>query len=73
MLTPEEDLKYQLETLSSYLPEDIDCPEFEVGYESEDGSDGFTSVCCIEIADRALERIKELEAELKTQSINALY
>ena len=62
MLTKSEDLKYQLESLASYEPSDIDNPEFEVGYEDNNGNEGFATVCCVDVAKRALERIKELEA-----------
>ncbi len=58
-----EDLKYQLESLSSYEPSDIDNPEFEVGYEDINGDDGFATVCCVDVAKRALDRIKWLERE----------
>ena len=65
-LTKEEDLKYQLETLSGYEAKDIDNPEFEVAYEVASGKEGFATVCCIDLAVRSLKRINELEAELKT-------
>ena len=64
MLTKSEDLKYQLETLASYEPSDIDNPEFEVAYENKDGMEGFITVCCVDVAKRALERVKELELNL---------
>lgn len=60
-LTKSENIKYQLETLSSFEPEDLDHPQFDVGYEDEDGAEGFASVCCIELAKEALLLIKELE------------
>ena len=60
-LSPEENLRYQLETLASYEPKDLDNPEFDVAYEHEGGSEHFAAVCCIDVASRALERIKELE------------
>jgi hypothetical protein len=65
MLTKNEDLKYQLETLESYEPKDIDSPEFDVAYEGECGEEGFATICCVELAKRSLERIKELEGALK--------
>jgi hypothetical protein len=61
-LNQQENLKYQLATLSNYEPDDIDSPEFDVAYEDKDGSEGFATVCCIELAKQALERIKELES-----------
>ena len=64
MLDDNNNLKYQLETLASFEPEDIDRPEFEVGYESNEGAEGFATICCIELAQRSLERIVQLEREL---------
>ncbi len=64
MLTKSEDLKYQLESLASYEPSDIDNPEFEVGYGDINGNEGFATVCCVDVAKRALEHIKELELDL---------
>ena len=61
MLNEKENLKYQLETLASYEPADLDNPEFEVAYENESGCEGFATVCCIDLAQRGLARIKELE------------
>lgn len=62
-LSKKEDLIYQLETLASYEPEDIDNPEFEVAYEDKNGNEGFASVCCVNLAERLLVLIKELEAK----------
>jgi len=59
-LTAKENLIYQLETLSSYEPEDLDNPEFDVAYELDSGADTFATVCCIDLAKRTLELIKEL-------------
>ena len=64
-----ENLKYQLETLASYQPEDLDNPEFEVAYETVSGCDGFDTVCCIDVAGRSLERIKALEYQLDDMQI----
>ena len=61
MLDENYNLKYQLETLASYEPEDIDHPEFEVVYESDSGVECGIEVCCIELAQRSLARIVELE------------
>ena len=61
VLTKNENIIYQLETLASYEPDDLDNPEFEVGYEDGKGHEGFLSVCCIDLAERVLELIKELE------------
>lgn len=63
-LTKDEDLKYQLATLTSYEPNDLDYPEFEVFYSDLDGNDGSVGVCCIDVAERALDRIKALEQAL---------
>lgn len=64
MLTISEDLKYQLEALSNYEPSDIDNPEFEVAYEDPRGNEGFATICCIDVAKRALERINNLEQQV---------
>lgn len=63
MLTKSEDLKYQLESLASYEPSDLDNPEFEVGYADKNDNEGFVTVCCIDVAKRALDKIKEVEQE----------
>ena len=65
VLTQSEDLKYQLETLVSYEPSDIDSPEFEVGYEDSNGNEGFVTVCCVDVAKRSLKRINDLETTLQ--------
>ena len=72
MLTKAEDLKYQLESLASYAPSDLDNPEFEVGYEDDKGNEGFASICCVDVAKRALERINELETQVKGVKIETL-
>ena len=59
-----EHLKYHLEVLMSCEPIDLDYPEFEVAYEDEIWAECFATVCCIENAARALDRIKELEKGL---------
>ncbi len=59
-LTKNENIIYQLETLASYEPDDLDHPEF-VAYENDKGHEGFATVCCIDLAQRVLELIKELE------------
>lgn len=63
-LTKDEDLKYQLETLASYEPKDLGCPEFEVFYSDFDDNEGSIEVCCVDVAERALDRIKALEQAL---------
>lgn len=63
-LTKTEDLKYQLQTLTTYTPEDLDYPNFEVSYETTEGEEGFLTVCCINLATRTLSYIEELEAKL---------
>lgn len=68
-LTESEDLKYQLETLASYEPDDLDNPEFDVGYETTDGREGYLTVCCLDVANRALVRINELESRLTKKGI----
>jgi hypothetical protein len=64
-MSVEENIKYQLETLASYEPSDLDNPEFEVGYENEAGNEGFLTVCCIDLAKRTIDRIEYLEAKNK--------
>ena len=64
MLDNNDTLKFQLETLANCQPSDIDNPEFEVVYKTNEGHDYFSTVCCIELAYRSLERIVELEREL---------
>ena len=66
-LVENENLKYQLETLSQYEPDDLDSPEFDVAYETEFGVEGMAIVCCIDLAARSFARIKELEAALSEQ------
>jgi len=61
-MTENENIKYKLETLASYWPEDLDYPQFEVAYEIESGEESFRTVCCIDLAEQALKRITELEA-----------
>jgi len=61
-MTENENIKYKLETLASYWPEDLDYPQFEVAYEIESGEEAFRTVCCIDLAEQALKRITELEA-----------
>tara|TARA_R110000787_G_C13255814_1_gene429911 strand:- start:157 stop:360 length:204 start_codon:yes stop_codon:yes gene_type:complete len=61
LMNHKENLIYQLETLASYEPADIDYPSFEVAYEMENGSESFASVCCIDLAEKLLVLIKKLE------------
>ena len=70
MLTKSENLKYQLDTLASYEPADLDNPEFDVCYEDGSGNEGFATVCCVDIARSSLERIKELEQQLGLMKIS---
>ena len=65
-------LKYELQTLSSYEASDLDNPEFEVLYESIGGEEGFATVCCIDIGKRSLDRIEELELHLKQTLDNSI-
>lgn len=66
-LTKEEDLKYQLMEFSNSDPKDLDTT-FEVCYETESGFEAWLDVCVIELAERALKRIEELEN--KVESLN---
>jgi len=63
VLNEKENIIYQLETLASYEPSDLDHPEFEVGYEDGKGNEGFATVCCIDLAVKALELIKQLDKQ----------
>jgi len=60
-LNENENIIYQLETLATYEPGDLDHPEFDVAYEDVNGNEGFATVCCIDLAQRVLELIKKLE------------
>ena len=60
-LNEKENIIYQLETLASYEPEDLDSPEFDVAYEDIMGNEGFSTICCIHLAARVLDLIKQLE------------
>ena len=60
-------LKYQLSTLANHEPSDFDYPEIEVGYENNDGSEVFATVCVIELADRAYHALDQLDAQLKAE------
>jgi hypothetical protein len=60
-LTKNENIIYQLETLATYEPSDLDHPEFDVAYEDIKGHEGFATICCVDLAQRVLELIKELE------------
>ncbi|QDP52101.1 MAG: hypothetical protein Unbinned706contig1000_45 [Prokaryotic dsDNA virus sp.] len=62
-LTNEENIIYQLETLASYDPSDIDNPEFEVAYEMPTGEESFATVCCTDLAVRALKLIRSIESK----------
>ena len=62
-LNEKENIIYQLETLASYEPSDLDHPEFEVGYEDGNGNEGFATVCCIDLAVKVLELIKQLDKQ----------
>ena len=64
MMDTTEHLKYQLQELQGYTPEDLDYPDFEVAYEDEQGREGYTTICCIDLGKRSLGLIKELEAEV---------
>ncbi len=71
ILTKNENIVYQLETLASYEPEDLDNPEFEVAYESLDGSEPFATVCCVKLASQLLELIRQYK-EAVASSLLAL-
>lgn len=60
IMTKDENIIYQLETLASYDPKDLDSPEFEVAYESSCGTEQFSTVCCVELAKKAIELIERL-------------
>jgi hypothetical protein len=58
----QENIKYQLETLGTYEPDDIDNPEFEVAYEDDQGNEGFATVSCIDLASESLTLINAMES-----------
>ncbi|HHZ70474.1 MAG TPA: hypothetical protein EYN67_10290 [Flavobacteriales bacterium] len=60
-----EQIKDQLATLSSYEPQDIDNPEFEVMYEDVDGFEHWSTVCCVDLAGEALRLVKHLEDKIE--------
>lgn len=63
-LTNLENIIYQLETLASYEPRDLDNPEFEVCYEMPTGEESFSTVCCVELASRTLREVIELNQDI---------
>ena len=63
-LTKDENIIYQLETLASYEPDDLDNPEFDVAYELDGGEDTMATVCCIDMATRTLKLITELNKKI---------
>ena len=63
-LTKDENIIYQLETLASYEPDDLDNPEFDVAYETKEGADTMATVCCIDMATRTLKLITELNKKI---------
>ena len=78
-MTTSEDLIYQLQTLASHEPEDLDNPEVEVAYENDAGAEGFLTVCCIDLAARVLveleakeQRIAELEGAIQAYEDNGI-
>ncbi len=64
LMYKDEVLMHELEALASYEPEDIDSPEIEVCYEHS-GIDHFLTVCLVDLGQRALDRLRELEAIAK--------
>jgi hypothetical protein len=64
-MNKQENIKYQLWTLSTCEPDDIDNPEFEVAYDDEQGNEGFATVSCIDLAVDSLELIKTMEKQIK--------
>jgi len=67
-ISKEEDLKYQLMEFSNSDPSDLDTT-FEVCYETANGGEAWVSVCAIELAERALKRIEELENEIESYKL----
>ena len=64
-LTTHENLVYQLEELAASDLEMLGHPEIEVFYENEHGEEGSIDICVIELSERALKRIIELEEAVK--------
>jgi len=65
-----ENLKYELESLSSYDPSDIDNSEFDVVYEDDLSQERRYTACCVDVATRAIARIKDLEYKLGEMEIH---
>jgi|GEM_PF-1616506 len=63
-----EILDMELHTLSTTDKQDIECHEFDVYVEDEQGREGSYSACIVDVAERALARIEELESKLKTNT-----
>ena len=59
-MTKDETLLYELETLASHDPEDLDYPEIEVFYEDSEGRECSETICVIKLAKKASNRIAEL-------------
>ncbi|MFT6496238.1 MAG: hypothetical protein ACJA2A_002024 [Cycloclasticus pugetii] len=68
-----EHIKYQLETLAAYSPDDLGNSEIDVLYETESGYESFITVSCVDLAERSLNRIKELELQLGLAERNLVH
>lgn len=63
-MTKNEDLLYQLWELSNQDPNDMDSSEFDVFYEDSSGREGAASICVTKLAEKAYNRIIQLEEQL---------
>ena len=72
-MTKEEILLYELQTLASYEPADLDYPTMEVAYENAAGHEGFIEVCLVDLGRRALANLeKELEKANDVLSVDTI-
>lgn len=60
----QEWIKWQLQDIASTNPEDIEDNEHDIYGEDEQGRDGCTTIKITDMAQEALDRIKELELDL---------
>lgn len=54
-------IKYELQTLASYEPIDLENPEMEVAWEGDSGEEYMVTVCLVDMAKRVSVELKRLE------------
>jgi len=57
-------LIYQLETLASYSPDDLDGDGFDVLYEDSEGREGWATESITDVAGKAAKKLTELSARI---------